>query len=70
MPDYGGSLHFQNLLTKDLLWSLTVIPLGKKEECLGVLRRKKEIFYIDQVQGQYKHSFVPPHLLFSDETRF
>lgn len=60
MPDYGDSLHFQNLLTKDLLWSLTVTPLGKKEECLGVRRRKKEIFYIDQVQGQYKHSFVPP----------
>lgn len=43
--------------------SLTVTALGKKEEFLGVRRRKKEMFYIDQVQGQYKYSFCrpPPH---------
>lgn len=44
--------------------SLTVTALGKKEEFLGVRWRKKEIFYFDQVQGQYKHSFCPPPLSF------
>lgn len=41
--------------------SLTVTALGKKEEFLGVRRRKKEMFYIDQVQAQDKYSFCPPH---------